>query len=557
MKSNSSPATQPDLKANLNATLSANGSAIMAHVASNATSKAALSVLLVGGLSMVGVGMADRAIASADSSTSVPSAHDLLEPVIKSQPLPPAPAPIPSSPAIAPVAPPPAPVIVAPPSPPAPSIVTPVAPASAPPTNAPTPDVPTVEFSAPAPSVPTTAPLATPPILPSPTPSLDLSPIRGNIPVTDINYGNSYLDTTDYSLGATPSPGMVPDIVFSERSTGCQTVLQQGQAISSSSFCGRVTSSNVASGLIPLRTGNNTTLGSPLAGPFAGPLPQVNEVAIGPLSISSSGLVVTRRLSIQDYYNRTEQPKALPGNNNANLLFPLSIPAMVSSPFGMRVHPIFGNVRMHTGTDLAAPMGTPVVAAYSGRVAVSDFMGGYGLAVVIGHSEKSAETLYGHLSEVFVKAGEWVEQGTVIGRVGSTGNSTGPHLHFELRQQTTNGWVAVNSGSLLQQGLTNVHAGFQLGDSFSIADASLINPTNGELEKLSIPTVLQYGKNATKENISDTLASSDGLTLDLLEDKASSSDLTPNLTIQESNPQPSPEPGAWVSPHDLVSDGKE
>ncbi|NEQ99612.1 MAG: M23 family metallopeptidase [Cyanothece sp. SIO2G6] len=354
---------------------------------------------------------------------------------------------------------------------------------------------------------------------------------------------------------------MVPDIVFSERSTGCKTVLQHGQSLASSSFCGGVTNStSVAGGLLPLGNSNNGVLG----GPIASPLPQINEVAIGPLSIGANGVAVTRRLSVQDYYNRTERPKALSGNDNSSLLFPLSIPAMVSSPFGMRVHPIFGNVRMHTGTDLAAPMGTPVVAAYSGRVAVADFMGGYGLAVVIGHSEKSAETLYGHLSEVFVKAGEWVEQGTVIGRVGSTGNSTGPHLHFELRQQTSNGWVAVNSGSFLQQGLTEIHSGFQLGNGFSIADATLINPVNGEWEKLAIPRVLQQGKYATKEDINDSLATLNGLASSELGENVSSSgslsdgslSAPSDAVVQSSDSQPSPEPGPWVSPKVLVNDGK-
>ncbi|MEB3231229.1 MAG: M23 family metallopeptidase [Leptolyngbyaceae bacterium] len=485
---------------------------------SGKTSKVALSFFLASGLSVVGVTMADRAIANSasDGSADVPSAQDLLDPVIRNQPLPPAPATVSNEPVITPIAPPVA------------------------------PDAPRVEFSSPSPRVPTTPTLSTPPVLPSP--SIDLSGIRDNIPVADIDYGNSYLDTTDYSLGATPSPGMTPDMVFSERSTGCKTLLQQGQSLSSSGFCGGVSGSGVATGL-PLGNGNPITLGSPIAQS----LPQINQVSIGPLSIGPNGLAVTRRLSVQDYYNRTQQPKALPGNNNSRLMFPLSIPAMISSPFGMRVHPIFGSVRMHTGTDLSAPMGTPVVAAYSGRVAVADFMGGYGLAVVIGHSEKSAETLYGHLSEVFVQAGEWVEQGTVIGRVGSTGNSTGPHLHFELRQQTANGWVAVNSGSYLQQGLANVHAGFQLGEGFSIADASIINPISGEIEKLAIPKVLQLGKDATKEE-EDSLATTNGLTQSTR--SASENPLRLDTTVQTSESQPTPQPGAWISPNKLVNDGK-
>jgi murein DD-endopeptidase MepM/ murein hydrolase activator NlpD len=103
---------------------------------------------------------------------------------------------------------------------------------------------------------------------------------------------------------------------------------------------------------------------------------------------------------------------------------------------------------MHAGRDLAAPEGTPVVAALSGRVLSSGLAGGYGLAVEIEHERPRRRTLYGHLSELYVKAGERVRQGEVIGRVGSTGLSTGPHLHFELRLPGDGGWMAVDPGDL-------------------------------------------------------------------------------------------------------------
>jgi murein DD-endopeptidase MepM/ murein hydrolase activator NlpD len=95
-------------------------------------------------------------------------------------------------------------------------------------------------------------------------------------------------------------------------------------------------------------------------------------------------------------------------------------------------------------------MGTPVLAAYAGQVAIADWLGGYGLTVVLEHAEGTAETLYGHLSELFVKEGEKVKQGDVIGLVGSTGNSTGPHLHFELRELTREGWLAMDPGTQLE-----------------------------------------------------------------------------------------------------------
>ncbi|MGD1717214.1 peptidoglycan DD-metalloendopeptidase family protein [Dapis sp. BLCC M172] len=163
--------------------------------------------------------------------------------------------------------------------------------------------------------------------------------------------------------------------------------------------------------------------------------------------ISQSGLA---------YYKRTMRPPAVPGNGNTRLIFPLSIPAPITSFFGWRQHPILGYKKFHTGTDLGAPTGTPVVATYAGQVAIADWLGGYGVTVVLDHQRKSLETLYGHLSEIFVKPGEFVEQGEVIGRVGNTGMSTGPHLHFEMRQLTKDGWVAKNPDSHIEFALANL-----------------------------------------------------------------------------------------------------
>jgi murein DD-endopeptidase MepM/ murein hydrolase activator NlpD len=126
------------------------------------------------------------------------------------------------------------------------------------------------------------------------------------------------------------------------------------------------------------------------------------------------------------------------------LSFPLPIPAALTSAFGWRIHPISGDRRFHAGVDLGAPQGTPVIAAVSGRVAVADYMGGYGLTVVLENQDIALRNLYAHLSGIGVQPGTWVEQGSVIGWVGSTGNSTGPHLHFEAQQLTANGWVAVD-----------------------------------------------------------------------------------------------------------------
>ncbi len=134
---------------------------------------------------------------------------------------------------------------------------------------------------------------------------------------------------------------------------------------------------------------------------------------------------------------------SLPSNGDKQMVFPLISPSVISSLFGTRVHPVTGQVRFHQGTDLAAPEGTPVVAAFSGRVEIAGWLGGYGLIVVISHGD-THETRYAHLSEVLVKPGQEVKQGHVIGLVGSTGMATGPHLHFEIWQKMQEGLVAID-----------------------------------------------------------------------------------------------------------------
>ena len=146
------------------------------------------------------------------------------------------------------------------------------------------------------------------------------------------------------------------------------------------------------------------------------------------------------------------------GGGGSGMIFPLSIAAPITSLFGWRVHPITGDRRFHAGTDLGAPTGTPILAAAKGQVESASWLGGYGLAVIINHSS-AQQSLYGHMSEIFVQPGQWVEPGTVIGRVGSTGNSTGPHLHFEIRHLTQDGWVAVDPGVQLQGGLSQLMEG--------------------------------------------------------------------------------------------------
>ena len=113
--------------------------------------------------------------------------------------------------------------------------------------------------------------------------------------------------------------------------------------------------------------------------------------------------------------------------------FALPVHGRVSSGFGPRVDPLHGAGGYHTGLDLAAPTGTPVVAAAAGTVVRAGDAGGYGQLIVLRHADGS-ETRYAHLSAIGVEVGAQVARGQAIGAVGSTGRSTGPHLHFELRR---------------------------------------------------------------------------------------------------------------------------
>jgi murein DD-endopeptidase MepM/ murein hydrolase activator NlpD len=126
-------------------------------------------------------------------------------------------------------------------------------------------------------------------------------------------------------------------------------------------------------------------------------------------------------------------------------LIPVSSSRALSSGFGMRVHPVLGGLRAHKGIDMPAPTGTPIHASADGVVGKADWAGGYGLLVELEHGA-GMETRYGHMSRIAVAEGQSVRKGDVIGYVGSTGRSTGSHLHYEVRI----GGEAVNPVPYLQ-----------------------------------------------------------------------------------------------------------
>jgi len=124
-----------------------------------------------------------------------------------------------------------------------------------------------------------------------------------------------------------------------------------------------------------------------------------------------------------------------PSGSTGAMIWPTDV-REITSPFGWRIHPVFGSQRFHSGIDIGADYGDAVVAADGGVVIFADWMGGYGKAVIIEHGN-GVSTLYAHNSGLLVSEGQRVRKGEIVSRVGSTGYSTGPHLHFEVRQDGT------------------------------------------------------------------------------------------------------------------------
>ncbi len=123
----------------------------------------------------------------------------------------------------------------------------------------------------------------------------------------------------------------------------------------------------------------------------------------------------------------------------SGFLWPIASSHRVTSPFGWRTHPITGRRNLHGGIDIAAPNGTPIMASKAGVVVISQYGSSYGNYVVISHPD-GTRTLYAHMSQRNVSAGDTVRQGQTVGLVGSTGSSTGNHLHFET-------WTGSSSSS--------------------------------------------------------------------------------------------------------------
>lgn len=145
-------------------------------------------------------------------------------------------------------------------------------------------------------------------------------------------------------------------------------------------------------------------------------------------------LIRQRQAEIEAAREAARRAAGIVGGESAPGVLAWPVAGTITSPFGYRRSPFGGGMEFHQGLDIAAPMGTTVQAASGGTVISAGWYGGYGNYILIDHGGGMA-TGYGHLSQIFVSAGQPVQKGQAIGAVGSTGMSTGPHLHFEVRLQ--------------------------------------------------------------------------------------------------------------------------
>jgi murein DD-endopeptidase MepM/ murein hydrolase activator NlpD len=166
------------------------------------------------------------------------------------------------------------------------------------------------------------------------------------------------------------------------------------------------------------------------------------QLAGSPDLIAEAPLVPSLGQSLAEYsYLRTTnmagRSRNLFARADSNVLpagWPIS--GRLVDGFGHRSDPFSGEGAMHTGIDISAPMGTSVKATADGIVMYANWNTGYGRCVIVDHGN-GYQTLYGHLSQIGVIEGEEIRQGEIVGRVGNSGRSTGPHLHYEVRVHST------------------------------------------------------------------------------------------------------------------------
>lgn len=150
--------------------------------------------------------------------------------------------------------------------------------------------------------------------------------------------------------------------------------------------------------------------------------------------VSEETKVTLTALSVEKITLEDQIKKEEAVRKSTTFIWPAS--GRFTSPFGYRIHPISRTRRMHTGIDIANSSGTNIAASQNGKVIFTGYQGSYGKLIVIRHAN-GMETAYAHLSRISVSVGDTVTQGQSIGKMGSTGGSTGSHLHFEIRKNGT------------------------------------------------------------------------------------------------------------------------
>jgi murein DD-endopeptidase MepM/ murein hydrolase activator NlpD len=257
----------------------------------------------------------------------------------------------------------------------------------------------------------------------------------------------------------TPAPQPIPALLLPQpQSAGSLNQTQQPAPAASSTSPPALA---IAASPLPLAVeplpALRKPMGVPSLGDFGSPSPPGSAVRSQPLSVSqvaqmSAGVAgflqvpplpgkpVGNAIDLQSSQGKTRMDHS----QSEKLQFPLARPAPITSGFGWRIHPVMGTERFHAGIDFGASEGTIVRAAQAGIVVEAGDAGdGYGSKIVIEHPHRH-RTLYAHLSSLGVRPGQRVSAGQSIGRVGSTGLSTGPHLHFETQVLTAAGWQAVD-----------------------------------------------------------------------------------------------------------------
>jgi murein DD-endopeptidase MepM/ murein hydrolase activator NlpD len=182
---------------------------------------------------------------------------------------------------------------------------------------------------------------------------------------------------------------------------------------------------------------------------------QKPEVVFVPGAVWRQDIKVPNLLASARNFPRVDQNSAIAATQILPPLifatggYPLPYNVPITSGYGWRVNPVTGEYSFHSGIDLGAAQGTPVLATRAGIIDFAGWGGGYGNLVEISHDRLG--TRYAHLAEIQVRSGQRVVQGQQIGLVGSTGRSTGPHLHFELLTPTADGWVTINPAGYLNR----------------------------------------------------------------------------------------------------------